>query len=155
MTYMEKLKDPRWQKTRLRILERDGWACQECFDTKSTLAVHHRYYIGGKEPWEYPDEALVTLCWDCHEAEREMMGEYTPLLIQTMKKVGFLADDFREVACGFSCSSMPYPSHVVAQAISHALTTINEKGGIMDRYWESFPRQFQRMIDRCSRRKNK
>lgn len=27
MTYAEKLKDPRWQKKRLRILERDAFAC--------------------------------------------------------------------------------------------------------------------------------
>lgn len=26
------------------------------------LNVHHHYYINGKKPWEYPDEALLTLC---------------------------------------------------------------------------------------------
>jgi 5-methylcytosine-specific restriction endonuclease McrA len=31
------------------------------------LHIHHRYYVAGKMPWEYPDEALVTLCWLCHE----------------------------------------------------------------------------------------
>ena len=30
------------------------------------LNVHHRYYINGKNPWEYDNEALVTLCEDCH-----------------------------------------------------------------------------------------
>ena len=47
MEYAEKLKDPRWQKKRLEILERDAWVCQKCFDTKSTLHVHHRIYNGG------------------------------------------------------------------------------------------------------------
>jgi len=28
MTYKEKLLDPRWQKKRLEVLERDGWACR-------------------------------------------------------------------------------------------------------------------------------
>jgi hypothetical protein len=36
------------------------------FDIKN-LHVHHKYYQYGKLPWEYPDEALTTLCWNCHE----------------------------------------------------------------------------------------
>jgi len=35
-------------------------------DTKG-LHVHHKYYQVGKFAWEYPFEALTTLCWDCHE----------------------------------------------------------------------------------------
>lgn len=31
------------------------------------LNVHHNYYTRGKKPWEYPDDALVTLCEDCHK----------------------------------------------------------------------------------------
>jgi hypothetical protein len=30
------------------------------------LNVHHHYYTKGKRPWEYPDDALETLCRDCH-----------------------------------------------------------------------------------------
>jgi hypothetical protein len=32
-----------------------------------TLHVHHEYYKIGLMPWEYEDEALITLCWSCHE----------------------------------------------------------------------------------------
>lgn len=35
--------------------------------TNHSLHVHHQYYQIGKLPWEYPDEALITLCWSCHE----------------------------------------------------------------------------------------
>ena len=31
------------------------------------LNIHHKYYQEGKMAWEYPDEALETLCWPCHE----------------------------------------------------------------------------------------
>lgn len=31
------------------------------------LNIHHRYYISGKFAWEYEDDALVTLCYDCHK----------------------------------------------------------------------------------------
>lgn len=44
MKYIEKLRDPRWQKKRLQILERDGFACQSCYDTETTLHVHHCTY---------------------------------------------------------------------------------------------------------------
>jgi len=33
----------------------------------SNLHVHHKYYQDGKKPWQYPETALVTLCWVCHE----------------------------------------------------------------------------------------
>lgn len=66
MTYSEKLKDPRWQKRRLEIMERDKWRCVHCADDKKTLAVHHTIYHKDAEPWEYEDAELITLCDDCH-----------------------------------------------------------------------------------------
>lgn len=30
------------------------------------LHVHHRYYIKDHYPWQYSDDALITLCLDCH-----------------------------------------------------------------------------------------
>lgn len=64
-SYSEKLKDPRWQKRRLFIFERDQWACQCCGDKETSLNVHHKKYVG--DPWESPEDQLVTLCEDCHE----------------------------------------------------------------------------------------
>lgn len=66
LTYSEKLRDPRWQKMRLQIMERDGFKCRECGDQTKTLNVHHRWYEKGKAPWEYDDFALMTLCEECH-----------------------------------------------------------------------------------------
>lgn len=69
-TYSEKLKDPRWQRKRLEILERDNFTCQYCDSKENTLHVHHKLYLKGKSPWEYNDKIYVTLCDDCHvEAE--------------------------------------------------------------------------------------
>jgi hypothetical protein len=68
-TYSEKLKDPRWQKKRLEILQRDNWTCISCGGAKNTLHVHHKYYTYGNEPWEYSNDVLVTLCEHCHVAE--------------------------------------------------------------------------------------
>lgn len=69
--YWEKLKDPRWQKLRLKTLEAAGWRCAQCSDTDSTLHVHHRQYFKGREPWEYEVGQLEVLCEGCHEAEHD------------------------------------------------------------------------------------
>jgi hypothetical protein len=63
--YSEKLKDPRWQRKRLEVLSRDGWACMACADKTSTLQVHHKFYSGN--PWDAPMDGLETLCEKCHE----------------------------------------------------------------------------------------
>lgn len=69
--YFEQLKDPRWQRRRLEILSRDGFACKLCYDKDKTLHVDHAYYIKGRLPWDYPDWSLVTLCAPCHESKHE------------------------------------------------------------------------------------
>ena len=66
MTYQEKLKDPRWQKKRLEILQRDMWCCQICNNENDTLNIHHFQYRKGLEPWDYKDSDLLTVCEPCH-----------------------------------------------------------------------------------------
>lgn len=66
MKYADKLKNPKWQKKRLKILERDDFTCVYCKDKETTLNVHHKKYTG--EPWEAPDEDLETVCEDCHSS---------------------------------------------------------------------------------------
>lgn len=70
-TYSDLLKDPRWQKKRLEILQRDNWKCFECGDTTNTLHVHHEYYKKNRKPWDYPLIAYKTLCEMCHEIAHE------------------------------------------------------------------------------------
>jgi 5-methylcytosine-specific restriction endonuclease McrA len=74
MTYSEKLLDPRWQRKRLAVFERDNFACQVCGDTTNTLHVHHGYYARRVDPWDYPDCTLVTLCADCHTQVGLVLG---------------------------------------------------------------------------------
>jgi hypothetical protein len=63
--YGKKLKNPKWQKKRLKILERDNFACVYCGDTETELHVNHKSYNG--EPWEAPDKDLETVCKHCHQ----------------------------------------------------------------------------------------
>lgn len=75
-TYSEKLKDPRWQKKRLEVMQRDDFQCTQCGDAGSTLAVHHLYYVSGRHPWQYPAWSLQTLCKDCHQNEHDTAQEH-------------------------------------------------------------------------------
>jgi len=72
--YSEKLKDPKWTEVRDRIIDRDkGRCCQT--GRYDNLHVHHCHYEKG-EPWDTPDEFLVTLegeqHWKQHEIETEI-----------------------------------------------------------------------------------
>jgi 5-methylcytosine-specific restriction endonuclease McrA len=69
--YRALLRDPRWQKKRLQVLERDQWACQGCGTTTRELHVHHTWYTAGVLPWDYPGACYVTLCRGCHAKQRK------------------------------------------------------------------------------------
>ncbi len=84
-TYKQQLTDPRWQRRRLEILQRDGFKCQECGDSISELHVHHGYYASGMKPWDYPAETLHTLCHECHGVAEGLLAEIRPL----MGRLGF------------------------------------------------------------------
>lgn len=119
--YSEKLKDPRWQKKRLNIFERDKWNCQLCHDKESTLHVHHRYYEKGHEPWDYPDMALITLCEFCHQDETEQRPEWEYLLLQELRK-HFSYEDIRIIAQGFSKYEEFHLSFICASVISYIVS---------------------------------
>lgn len=70
-TYLAKLRDPRWQKKRLQVLDSANWQCEMCGDNESTLNVHHKQYFKGRDPWEYDRDQLAALCEHCHLTAHE------------------------------------------------------------------------------------
>lgn len=88
-SYSELLKDPKWQKKRLLILERDNWQCQECGDTESTLNVHHKLYKTGFKPWDYEDNLLITFCENCHNEIKEEEKKHIDHIYHTVKSYLF------------------------------------------------------------------
>lgn len=80
MTYAEKLKDPRWQQKRLQIMDRDEWTCRHCGTTTDTLTVHHTVYWRNREPWDYNDDELITLCEQCHREHEKQKGEFLAVM---------------------------------------------------------------------------
>jgi hypothetical protein len=74
MSYKDKLRDPRWQRRRLDVLNAANWTCQDagCKSNTKTLEVHHCYYLPDTDPWDYPTDAYLALCEDCHEERQQL-----------------------------------------------------------------------------------
>jgi len=120
--YSDKLKDPRWQKKRLEIMQRDDWSCGICLDDSKTLNVHHKMYNSNLEPWEYPNEMLITLCDECHQ--REKGREKTEAeLIYNLRKI-FSHDAIKMINIGFRDIKLYQLPDLVADAIRYSL--VNE-----------------------------
>jgi hypothetical protein len=91
-SYADKLRDPRWQRKRLEVMQRDGWCCVECGTEDRTLTVHHDWYVG--EPWDAPFAALRTLCDKCHRNFHRKADVYGwPVAWYTSRFARMLRDD--------------------------------------------------------------
>lgn len=78
LSYEELLLSDEWREKRKHIINRDTMQCRMCGNQKkSELEVHHRYYVYNSSPWNYPDEALITLCQYCHSIIHDT---YSPII---------------------------------------------------------------------------
>jgi len=59
------LQSKEWAIFRNKIFQRDNFKCVKC-RSNNKLNCHHKYYVKGKMPWEYPFSAMMTLCDNCH-----------------------------------------------------------------------------------------
>jgi hypothetical protein len=105
MTYSEKLRDPRWQKRRLEIYERDKFTCQECGATTKSLHCHHLDYEKSTEPWEYPAKYLLTLCEDCHA---KVDSYRKPIESSIIKSLRLSLKDYFSYKCAEEVFSSPF-----------------------------------------------
>ena len=139
MDYSEKLKDPRWQKIRLKIFERDDWCCQLCFDRDSTLTVHHHQY-NGKDPWDTPLDMMVTLCEPCHGYEYESGKISNDRLSLAVKGKSFFTYQVNEIADGFEAlwhgHSLPMPPYF-STIIKYFLSNRTAFEAVAAMYFES------------------
>jgi hypothetical protein len=133
MTYREKLRDPRWQKLRLEVMSRDGWRCKSAACTarqedRVMLVVHHKRYVAGREPWDYPANDLITLCEKCHDAvhQQDASDTQTALVENRFYRwhelgalvghepYGFLTETKGQIVCGcFRLDYNPDAPHIV------------------------------------------
>lgn len=100
--FWEKYKDPRWQKKRLKIMERASFTCEACSDDATTLQVHHKFYWRDCDPWDYMDCDLVCLCETCHQRWHKAKQNF-------------------DIAISFI--GLQQFQHIVGYAIGHALAS--------------------------------
>lgn len=96
MKYFEKLKDPRWQRKRLEIFQRDDFTCQSCGSKNKTLHAHHLCYFKGHDPWDYDNFFIITLCEDCHEIFHNEHGFSEYFLKKKFDRISFELENFEE-----------------------------------------------------------
>jgi len=137
MAYSDLLKDPRWQRKRLEILERDDFTCQKCYETTKTLHVHHKVYSKQKvDPWTYADNVLITLCEDCHQSVSDNIKESIHNLGESLKLAGFFPDHIDRISNAFrDAKLMEHPS-IISVAISIALTNPDAQKKMIDSYYQ-------------------
>ena len=106
--WFDLFKHPEWQKKRLKVLERDEFACVRCGDNKATLNVHHTFYWDKEDempPWEYNNNSLVTLCDDCHDIEHQYIYNARMKLIRNVSHHGLgTSENIERLAEGFEFS---------------------------------------------------
>lgn len=133
-TYGEKLLDPRWQRRRLDILNRDEWECQVCFSSTDTLHVHHRYYAKSGDPWDVPDDALITLCTDCHESETKDRPATEAGLLSVLRR-RFLAGELDQLALAFDEMTVRHMTEVVISMFRMVLTDPELQDQVLQLYF--------------------
>jgi hypothetical protein len=131
--YWEKFNDPKWQQKRLRILERDDWVCQKCGDDTSQLHIHHRYYVWGRNPWEYEDDSLVTLCKDCHKEESDSLKMESTWLNNEIKK-RLDSSEISGLVCGMPYVQFGDESVEFFRAVTFAMEYKHARVALMQAY---------------------
>jgi hypothetical protein len=136
MAYSDLLKDPRWQKKRLEILNRDKFTCTYCGDDTTTLHVHHMRYSKGKKPWDYHNDLLKTLCEPCHRLVSEGMTEALDILCDAIKVSEFHPKDIISIAKSIEQMKLCHMPEVVASAYAFSFSDYDTQCDLLDRYFE-------------------
>jgi hypothetical protein len=124
MTYAEKLRNPRWQKKRLEIMQRDDFTCRLCGDKESTLHVHHKEYFNGREPWEYDEENFVTYCYVCHKVVEDINGTVKVIDFVSAKKMYNDSGSLHSIMVSFVHDFLVYVAAYIYEANSQGIKHI-------------------------------
>lgn len=121
LSYKENLLDKRWKEKREQIVRRDGNQCKNC-QSEYNLQVHHCYY-DSKEPWEYEDQSLVTLCQKCHEYETLYLDKMKKMMNDAISRKGVSADIFDSLVFAFQNCHLHGDDKTAWRALCWAIRT--------------------------------
>lgn len=127
--YIQKLRDPKWQRKRLEALQSNEFTCEMCGDAESPLHVHHKAYFKGREPWEYDCNQLAVLCESCHKSQH---GAGDDLLKDVMSRLNLDGPGSREeAACllaGFAGIAIKEPEWHYHKTLVYLGQLVRERG---------------------------
>lgn len=118
-------------------MERDGFACTCCQDSESMLNVHHKYYVWGKMPWEYPGEALTTLCGPCHEAESWAQADFKQNIHQLLQD-GYTYEHLNQYISGLQGNTPDMDLVRIAAFCAQSSDVLNYAKERIDSNWNAF-----------------
>jgi 5-methylcytosine-specific restriction endonuclease McrA len=146
--YRRKLKDPRWQKMRLEIFNRDVFKCRYCGDKKETLHVHHLEYLPDLDPWQYPMESLITLWESCHEEETKYRREQEERLIGTLREIGFSVSDLDQFTTALGMAHFPCTKRDFVGFFDWFMTSTSAFEELLLDYHHGIPpREYEEVLD--------
>jgi hypothetical protein len=91
------------------------------------LHVHHKYYENGNEPWEYANNALITLCEKCHNEEPRAKVIMIELLTGAINKLSAHELDIIKTAVLFPFEFCKVESIVYYEALLDFVLGYNKK----------------------------
>ena len=134
--YSESLKDPRWQKKRLEVLQRDDFSCTRCTEKEKTLIVHHCRY-DGKMAHETNTDNLITLCEECHNDHHNEQKEHEEKFLKNFYSAGFLSDDLDIIALSiedYNPTNLPALPGQISAAIYYHLSDSDRITKLVDEW---------------------
>lgn len=134
MTYYQKLKDPRWQKKRLEVMQRDKFKCVSCGSGDKELQCHHLVYAESGNPWDVNNGNIITLCCGCHTKIEETIKAVRYSLWSSQKcdftkkflKVAFVCDDDVIEKCLDDALKMDYARDIYQEKETPAPSVENQ-----------------------------
>jgi hypothetical protein len=143
------LRDGRWQQTRLRVFERDGWRCLYC-SAVNDLQVHHKSYERGRMPWDYPMLNFLTLCGRCHGAVTAFVNRARELLSgMDLAKLSAAIDALERIAVSSTAAFEHAPDPMEMERRAGAVRASLERLEIEKMYLLALPwaRERSRRVD--------
>lgn len=135
--YSKKLLDPRWQKKRLEVLDRDNFQCQFCTTKTETLHVHHRKYFHGRDPWDIDSKWLVTLCSGCHELEsKQQQRELIDVFLKAIKVRSLSNVSLSLLIHGIEIGNSEIQQEKLFEVLAHFLNNADFQKFCIEKYLE-------------------
>jgi Zn finger protein HypA/HybF involved in hydrogenase expression len=105
-TYAEKLRDPRWQRLRLEVMQRAKFKCENCWDSETNLQIHHPAYKIGANPWDYDKSELLCYCEECHKAATKAQKKFKAMAFTNPAKFAELMEMISDGVLDAACDAL-------------------------------------------------